>query len=95
MNDNKAEPPRLICNYDLRIRDMLRSIRAPGAGDLNNDGVVGLDDLAAQLSTFGKSAEAQYADGDIDSDGDVDEDDIAILVENLGTSSVPFALPRD
>ena len=55
-------------------------------GDLDNDGSVGLADLAVLLSHFGTATGATFADGDSDADGDVDLEDLARLLGAFGTS---------
>jgi len=55
-------------------------------GDLDGDCNVAIDDLAAQLSNFGKQTGATRADGDLDGDGDVDIEDLATLLSWFGTS---------
>lgn len=52
-------------------------------GDLNNDGVVAIDDLAISLSHFG-STDAMPEDGDLDEDGDVDIEDLSTLLGLYG-----------
>ena len=55
-------------------------------GDLDDDGLVTLDDLSILLSNFGTIAGANPEDGDLDGDGDVDLTDLSILLSNFGTS---------
>jgi hypothetical protein len=52
-------------------------------GDLDEDSVVGLSDLAILLSHYGDSG-ATPDDGDIDLDGDVDLSDLAALLSSFG-----------
>ncbi len=52
-------------------------------GDLDEDGVVDLADLARLMSRYG-TAEPEYTDGDIDADGDVDFRDLVWLLDNFG-----------
>lgn len=54
-------------------------------GDLDDDGQVGLSDLAALLGHYGTQTGATYYDGDLDSDGDVDLADLAELLGWYGT----------
>lgn len=54
-------------------------------GDINNDGVVDLGDLAVLLSNFGSSG-ATFDDGDFNADGVVDLADLALLLAAFGTS---------
>lgn len=53
-------------------------------GDLDDDGVVGLSDLAELLGHYGTSSGATYPDGDLDCDGDVDLSDLATLLGHYG-----------
>ena len=53
-------------------------------GDLNDDGVVDLSDLAELLAHYGMTSEAEYEDGDLDGDGDVDLSDLAELLGHYG-----------
>jgi hypothetical protein len=62
----------------------LQEAAAPCPGDLNNDGVVDLSDLATLLAHFG--AAGGPADGDIDGNGVVDLADLAALLGNFGTT---------
>jgi len=55
----------------------------PCFGDLDNDGDVGLSDLAALLSKYGES---DTCDGDLDCDGDVDLSDLSALLAVYGTT---------
>ena len=55
-------------------------------GDLDDDGNVGLADLAQLLSNYGTTSGATYTDGDLDADGDVDLADLADLLAVYGTS---------
>ena len=55
-------------------------------GDLDDDGAVGLSDLAQLLSNYGETSGATYEDGDLDDDGDVDLADLAALLAVYGTS---------
>ncbi len=60
---------------------------APGcASDINNDGVVDLDDLSQLLVHFGMAAGATFEDGDIDGDGDVDLIDLSTMLTEFGAS---------
>lgn len=52
-------------------------------GDLNEDGAVGLTDLAILLSHYGDGG-ASHDDGDLDQDGDVDLTDLALLLSSFG-----------
>ena len=52
-------------------------------GDLNEDSLVGLDDLATQLAHFGADGGVTFADGDCDCDADVDLQDLAVLLGNF------------
>ena len=53
-------------------------------GDLDDDGYVGLSDLAQLLSWFGGCIGPTYYDGDLDRDGDVDLADLAELLGLYG-----------
>lgn len=54
-------------------------------GDLDGDGLIGLQDLATLLGHFGMPAGATSADGDTDGDGNVDLSDLAVLLGRYGT----------
>lgn len=56
----------------------------PCPGDVNIDGVVGLDDLAVLLNHYGQTKGATAADGDMDDDGDVDLGDMAEMLGAFG-----------
>jgi subtilisin family serine protease len=51
-------------------------------GDLNEDGIVDLDDLAILLGDFGCTG--GNCSGDVDGDGDTDQADLAALLANFG-----------
>jgi hypothetical protein len=53
-------------------------------GDLDEDGDVQLDDLAALVVNFGRDDAGTYADGDLDCDGFVNLADLATLLANFG-----------
>jgi hypothetical protein len=53
-------------------------------GDVNDDGCVGLADLAQLLGNYGVTAGPLYEDGDLDYDGDVDLSDLAALLGDYG-----------
>ena len=53
------------------------------AGDVNGDGVVGLDDLAILIANFDTPSGATRGDGDLDGDGDVDLTDLALLLRHF------------
>lgn len=53
-------------------------------GDLDEDGVCDLQDLAILLGNFSRVGDASYEDGDLDCDRDVDLQDLAILLSNFG-----------
>ncbi len=53
-------------------------------GDLDNDGVIGLMDLAMLLDNYHTPVGAIYEDGDLDCDGDVDLADLAELLGLYG-----------
>lgn len=55
-------------------------------GDLNDDGQVGLSDLAELLGNYGITSGASYYDGDLDGDGDIDLSDLAELLGLYGTT---------
>jgi hypothetical protein len=54
-------------------------------GDLDENGVCDLQDLAILLSNFGRRG-VGYPEGDLDCQGDVDLQDLAILLLNFGDS---------
>jgi hypothetical protein len=60
------------------------SSRCPG--DLNDDSVIDLFDLAQLLANYGVAEDAIYEQGDIDEDGDVDLGDLAELLRVYGTT---------
>jgi hypothetical protein len=53
-------------------------------GDVDNDGLVGLSDLATLLANYGTTGGACYNDGDLDFDRDVDLSDLAAMLANYG-----------
>ena len=53
-------------------------------GDLNNDGVVGRDDVAIVAGAFGRRADATYGQGDLNGDRAVNLIDVLLLKRNLG-----------
>lgn len=53
--------------------------------DLNEDGSVGLPDLAIMLSNFGLTPGALWEDGDLDGDGAVGLQDLALMLSLFGT----------
>lgn len=55
-------------------------------GDVNDDDVVDLADLATLLASFGRGYGAVLADGNLDGDTDVDLADVAILLSAFGES---------
>ncbi len=72
-NLNAAVRPRLTIEYVLQC-----------PWDLNEDGAVGLEDLATLLAHFGTGAGAGWADGDVDADGDVNLPDLAEVLARFG-----------
>ena len=54
-------------------------------GDLDENGVIGLSDLATLLGSYGQTSGMTYEDGDLDGDGDVDLSDLAFLLSLYGT----------
>ncbi len=57
----------------------------PCEGDLDNDGVIGLQDMAYLLANFGVVGGVEPDDGDFDNDDDVDLQDLATLLAHFGT----------
>jgi len=57
---------------------------APCIGDLDDDGQIGLADLAQLLTHYGETSGMTYEEGDIDGDGDVDLGDLAALLGVYG-----------
>lgn len=55
-------------------------------GDLDDNGVINLTDLAQLLANYGVTSGAVYEDGDLDHDGDVDLIDLAGLLSRYGVS---------
>ena len=53
-------------------------------GDVDNDGEIGLSDLATLLAHYGETEGMTYADGDLDGDGDVDLADLATMLAVYG-----------
>jgi DNA-binding beta-propeller fold protein YncE len=53
--------------------------------DLDNDGAIGLQDLATLLAHFGQTGDVSPEDGDLDGDGDVDLQDLAGLLAQFGS----------
>jgi len=64
------------------------SSRCPG--NLNDDNVIDLFDLAILLSNYGIAEGAVYEQGDIDEDGDVDLGDLAALLAVYGQHCEPL-----
>jgi hypothetical protein len=56
-------------------------------GDINDDGVVDLGDLAILLSNFGVPG-GGYPEGDLNNDGTIDLSDLALILARFGTSCV-------
>jgi len=77
----------LAAGYDAtNDLDQIDTITWNGVGDLDNDGNVGLADLAQLLSNYGATSDATFYDGDLDNDGDVDLADLATLLGVYGTA---------
>lgn len=57
----------------------------PCEGDLDHDGVIGLQDMAYLLANFGVVEGVDPDDGDFDNDDDVDLQDLATLLAHFGT----------
>jgi subtilisin family serine protease len=55
-------------------------------GDLDQNGVVELTDLAQLLTSYGATGGVEYEDGDLDCDGDIDLVDLAALLASYGAS---------
>lgn len=53
-------------------------------GDLDDDGEIGLSDLAGLLANYGETSGVGYHSGDLNGDGDVDLADLAELLEHYG-----------
>ncbi len=53
-------------------------------GDFDDDGVIGLSDLAQLLGYYGETSGMEYENGDLDGDGDVDLSDLAALLGVYG-----------
>jgi probable HAF family extracellular repeat protein len=53
-------------------------------GDVDENEICDLQDLAIQLSNFSREGDAEYQHGDLDCDQDVDLQDLAILLGNFG-----------
>jgi len=70
--------------HDVTVR--VATISECPLGDLNDDGVVDISDMASLLAYFGTTSGATYPYGDLDGDGDVDVEDLANLLANFGTS---------
>jgi hypothetical protein len=56
------------------------------AADLDQDGVVGIQDLTILLAHYGVTSGASPADGDLDGDTDVDINDLTLMLSAYGTS---------
>jgi len=56
------------------------------SGDLNDDGEIGLSDLAQLLAHYDMTSGAVPGDGDMDCDGDVDLSDLAALLAVYNTT---------
>jgi hypothetical protein len=81
IDNNSTEIPYSVVQGTLKIDD---PIRIPG--DLNNDGNVGLDDLAVLAKAFGsKPGDPNWNPvADIRGDGRVDLEDLVILASHYG-----------
>jgi probable HAF family extracellular repeat protein len=55
-------------------------------GDLDDNEMCDLQDLAILLGNFSRTGDAAYEDGDLDCDQDVDLQDLAVLLSNFGES---------
>lgn len=55
-------------------------------GDLNNDGIVGVDDLATMLANFGTIGRVTFCDGDLDGDAAIGLSDLAAQLAAYGQS---------
>ncbi len=64
-------------------------------GDLNDDGIIDLADLAVLLANYNVEYGAVYEDGDLDGDRDVDLADLAVLLSVYGTEcpAAPYCVP--
>lgn len=72
--------------------DPANAASVPGSGptgDLDDDGAVGISDLAILLSHYGTLSGAGPEDGDLNGDGDVDLADLAELLGQYGTVCAP------
>lgn len=59
-------------------------------GDLNEDGIVNIDDITMVTSNFGRAAaEATDVRADANNDGLVNIDDLIIVTSNFGRSAAP------
>jgi len=58
--------------------------QSPCLGDLDGDGLVGLDDLNLVLMNFGTASGATLATGDVSGDGAVDLEDLNIILITFG-----------
>lgn len=67
----------------------LTLLAAVTPGDLDEDGLVDIGDLAALLANFGLETGASYEQGDVDRDGDVDIADLGRLLPVFGASCKP------
>jgi uncharacterized protein (DUF2141 family) len=63
------------------------TINVAGAGDVNCDGKVDVNDLTIVLSHFGQTAGMTWTTGDLNGDGRVDVNDLTIVLSNFGKSS--------
>jgi len=91
--------PLVDCNNNTRLdlRDILTGESQDADGDaipdececlpdINNDGSVGLADLAVMLSNFGTTGTATPEQGDLDFDRDVDLADLSVLLSAFGST---------
>ena len=63
------------------------TISVAGAGNVNCDGKVDVNNLTVVLSHFGQTTGMTWSQGDLNGDGRVDVNDLTILLSNFGKSS--------
>ncbi len=87
LRHQEAEGPGGTSMLTDDFRVLVDNIRLIGScrTDLDQDGQVGLSDLAQMLANYGMTTGATIDDGDLDGDGDVDLSDLAALLAEYGS----------
>ncbi|MDZ4818118.1 MAG: PEP-CTERM sorting domain-containing protein [Planctomycetota bacterium] len=92
---NFAGPAGLVWDTSSFATDgSISVLAAPLAGDLNNDGFVGQDDLNAILNTWGQTVTTgSWTLGDPSGDGFVGQDDLNRVLSTWGQGTPPSVTP--